>query len=225
MERAGDRSHLHGRRNQVERPQDGCDELQAVGFANLASSGRRKDGLARRGEALQVAVQKLADSSCSPAGPLHCLSHRILVALAQGDMQRALPAVAEIPSPDHAQPVFDYLPLKRARARVLLAQGKRAEAAEELAELYETALAYAGKCASHRRGVVQALAAASADQALHLLAEALTLAEPGGYVRTFVDLGEPMAALLEQALARDIAPGYVRCLLRAFRRRIALPPG
>jgi len=197
--------------------QDGCDELQAVGFANLASIRQAQGRAAAAREALQVAVEKLAGSSCSPAGPLHCLSNRVLVALAQGDMQRALPAVAEIPSPDHAQPVFDYLPLKRARARVLLAQGKRAEAAEELAELYEKALDLRWQVCLTQTRAVQALAAASTDQALHLLAEALTLAEPGGYVRTFVDLGEPMAALLEQALARNIAPGYVRRLMRAFR--------
>ena len=38
--------------------------------------------------------------------------------------------------------------------------------------------------------------------------EALALAEPGGWVRTFVDEGEPMARLLRQALTQGIAPGY-----------------
>jgi LuxR family maltose regulon positive regulatory protein len=148
---------------------------------------------------------------------LHCLNHRILVALAQGDVPRARQAAAEIPAQDGVQATLDYLPLKRARARVLLAQGKRAEAAEELAELYATACELDWHICRVQTRAVQALAAASAGQALHLLADALAMAESGGYVRTFVDLGEPMAALLEQALARDIAPGYVRRLLRAFR--------
>jgi LuxR family maltose regulon positive regulatory protein len=54
------------------------------------------------------------------------------------------------------------------------------------------------------------------DQALVALERALMLAEPSGYVRTFVDEGEPMARLLRQALAQGIAPEYVARLLAAF---------
>ena len=43
---------------------------------------------------------------------------------------------------------------------------------------------------------LQALAAATHAEALSFLSEALTLAEPEGYVRTFVDLGEPMRLLI-----------------------------
>ena len=52
--------------------------------------------------------------------------------------------------------------------------------------------------------------------ALVPLERALTLAEPEGYVRIFVDEGPPMAALLEAAAKRGIAPDYVRRLLAAF---------
>jgi LuxR family transcriptional regulator, maltose regulon positive regulatory protein len=52
--------------------------------------------------------------------------------------------------------------------------------------------------------------------ALSSLRRALSLAEPEGYVRTFVDEGPPMAALL-RALAKDGDAGsYVRRLLAAF---------
>ena len=49
--------------------------------------------------------------------------------------------------------------------------------------------------------------------ALVLLERALTLAEPEGYVRIFLDEGVPMLALLRQAAARGIVPGYVSTLL------------
>ncbi|MBO9600865.1 MAG: LuxR family transcriptional regulator [Cohnella sp.] len=52
--------------------------------------------------------------------------------------------------------------------------------------------------------------------ALAPVERALKLAEPEGYVRRFVDEGEPMAALLQEALARRIAPSYVRQLLSSF---------
>ena len=53
-------------------------------------------------------------------------------------------------------------------------------------------------------------------QALGALEQALTLAEPEGYVRTFIDEGEPMAKLLRRALSEGIAPSYVSRLLAAF---------
>ncbi|MGB3715822.1 MAG: LuxR C-terminal-related transcriptional regulator [Candidatus Promineifilaceae bacterium] len=54
------------------------------------------------------------------------------------------------------------------------------------------------------------------SQAMVTLEQALTLAEPGGFVRIFVDEGPPMARLLYEALSREIAPDYVRRLLAAF---------
>jgi LuxR family maltose regulon positive regulatory protein len=48
------------------------------------------------------------------------------------------------------------------------------------------------------------------------LERALTLAEPGGFMRTFVDEGQPMARLLYEALNRGIAPDYVNQLLATF---------
>ncbi|MCU0495218.1 MAG: LuxR C-terminal-related transcriptional regulator [Chloroflexaceae bacterium] len=51
--------------------------------------------------------------------------------------------------------------------------------------------------------------------ALAPLARAISLAEPEGYVRTFVDEGQPMVALLQAAANGGIAPSYVRQLLAA----------
>jgi len=53
-------------------------------------------------------------------------------------------------------------------------------------------------------------------RALEYLEKGLALAEPEGYIRTFVDLGEPMQALLRNSQKRGLAPGYVSRLLVAF---------
>jgi LuxR family maltose regulon positive regulatory protein len=55
-----------------------------------------------------------------------------------------------------------------------------------------------------------------ASQALTSLERALTLAEPAGYFRIFLDEGAPMGRLLEQAVARGIAPSYAQRLLAAL---------
>ncbi len=52
--------------------------------------------------------------------------------------------------------------------------------------------------------------------ALVSLERALTLAEPEGYVRVFVDEGRPMAHLLSEAAAHGIMPDYAAKLLAVF---------
>jgi LuxR family maltose regulon positive regulatory protein len=65
------------------------------------------------------------------------------------------------------------------------------------------------------------------DQALESLERALSLAEPGGLVRVFVDEGEPMIRLLRQAVSRGMAAEYARKVLAALadeRMRTAAEP-
>jgi LuxR family maltose regulon positive regulatory protein len=104
-------------------------------------------------------------------------------------------------------------------ARILIAQRQLDQATRLLRRLLVTAEA-GGRTAKVIEILnLQALAfQAGGDtaQALITLGKALTLAEPGGFVRIFVDEGPPMARLLYEALSREIAPGYVRRLLAAF---------
>jgi LuxR family maltose regulon positive regulatory protein len=53
------------------------------------------------------------------------------------------------------------------------------------------------------------------DQAVQLLGDALAPAQLGGFIRSFVDEGKPMAQLLAQAAARGMMPGYIGALLAA----------
>ncbi len=124
---------------------------------------------------------------------------------------------------------FDHITL----SRVLIAQAKADHTDSSMQEaigLLERLLhaAEAGK----RTGSVieilrlQALAHQSRGDipaALIPLARALTLAEPEGYVRAFVNEGRPMAVLLKAAANHAIAPNYVRHLLTAFARTEARP--
>jgi len=54
------------------------------------------------------------------------------------------------------------------------------------------------------------------NEALDALEKALSLAEPGGYIRIFIDEGDPMKALLREAENRGMAPDYVLKLLAVF---------
>jgi LuxR family maltose regulon positive regulatory protein len=107
-------------------------------------------------------------------------------------------------------------------ARGLTALGKTQEATHLLQRLYD---------ATERGGrqgrlievlALQALALQAQNQqqaALACLQRALTLAQPQGYVRLFVDQDQPMQTLLSQFVRSDAAGlvEYVQRLLNAFR--------
>jgi LuxR family maltose regulon positive regulatory protein len=114
-------------------------------------------------------------------------------------------------------------------ARVLIAHEKPGEALQLLTRLLEAAQAAARMGSAIKILTLQALAfqaQGEMEESMSALERALSLAEPEGYVRTFVDEGEPMARLLSQilvaqrkgrqALSRGIAPSYVAGLLAAF---------
>jgi LuxR family maltose regulon positive regulatory protein len=54
------------------------------------------------------------------------------------------------------------------------------------------------------------------EAAVQQLSEALALAEPGGFIRLFLDEGPPMAALLHEVSKHSVVPEYVRRLQTAF---------
>ncbi|NIV29450.1 MAG: tetratricopeptide repeat protein, partial [Anaerolineae bacterium] len=104
-------------------------------------------------------------------------------------------------------------------ARILTAQGPADEATNLLDRLLEAAEADGRTSRAIEILNLQSLAfqaGGSMAQAKRTLGRALALAEPGGFVRIFVDEGSPMARLLYEAAARGISPEYTAELLAAF---------
>jgi LuxR family maltose regulon positive regulatory protein len=104
-------------------------------------------------------------------------------------------------------------------ARVLIKQGDWKDAISILDQLLEPAQMGGDIMREIELLILQALASESGgdrNQALTNLERALTLGEPRGFCRIFVDEGQPMARLLYKALDNGIAPEYVRRLLQAF---------
>ena len=131
---------------------------------------------------------------------------QVLVLLRQG----SLAAAADL-ARTHELPIC--------QARVLLAQGNASAALAVLAPYRQQMEAKNWQDERLKAMVLQAIALhahGEKDKAVHLLGEALALAEPGGFIRLFVDEGLPMARLLSEAAARGIAPDYTGRLLAAF---------
>jgi LuxR family maltose regulon positive regulatory protein len=134
---------------------------------------------------------------------------RILLMLRMGDVAGAA-ALAE---------GGEGPPLPRSLARVYLAKGDARGAVAVLEAFQDQVREKAWVDAQLEATVLLALAfdaAGDRERALASLAEALAMAEPGGFVRLFLDEGVPMANLLAEAMSAGLRPGYVDRLLSAF---------
>lgn len=192
--------------------------------AGVISLARVLAAAGQPGAALQ-ALQELEDQPSPAAAREHAR-----LRLAGGDLEAAgrwarrsgLSATGEA---DYAREA-DHLTL----ARVLIARGDLDGATALLARLSQAAEAGGRMGRVIEIQLLLALAGQAggdAARALAALEQALSLAEPEGYVRIFVDAGEPLAQLLRQAAARGIAPAYAGRLLAAFQaeeKRSAAPP-
>jgi LuxR family maltose regulon positive regulatory protein len=131
---------------------------------------------------------------------------QVLVLLRQGNLDAAA---------DLAQ--THDLPLSR--ARILLAQGDTSAALAVLEPLRQQMEAKGWVDELLKVMVLQAVALhahGEEDQAVQLLGDVLALAEPDGFIRTFVDEGLPMAQLLSEAASRGVNQNYIGKLLAAF---------
>jgi LuxR family maltose regulon positive regulatory protein len=203
----------------------GSVEIQLSAAVVLALVLQRLERLVEAHDVLQESWSLAQHRDVSPFGRLNALGYRALIALAAGDPDQAArwveqyPAIKEIPS------LPQCLLLCLARARLLLAQGRRAEAARVLAARYGVASQAGFDSALGETRAMQALVAPTPGEARAHLSQALAAAEPEGRVRTFLDLGQPMADLLQQAVAHGIAAGYSSKLLAAFQPSGAQGPG
>ena len=131
---------------------------------------------------------------------------QVLTLLRQGDL-----AAAAHLAQRHELPI--------SRARVHLAKGDTSAALAALEPLRQQAEAKGWEDERLEVMVLQAVALQAhgeKDRAARLLGNALALAEPGGFIRIFLDEGMPLARLLSEAAARGIMPDYTAKLLAAF---------
>lgn len=105
------------------------------------------------------------------------------------------------------------------KARIHLAQGDASAALAVLDSLRRHAEAKGWEDERLKVMVLQAVALHAYGEkykAAQILEEALTMAEPGGFIRIFVDEGIPMHRLLCEAASHQLMPGYLGMLLAEF---------
>jgi LuxR family maltose regulon positive regulatory protein len=145
--------------------------------------------------------------------------------LAQGHLRRAENWAEQTPSYREEAHLYSRESASLALVRVFLAQQQYAPALQLLASLRSAAehVARVGSIIAILALQVVALQASGAwQEALDVLLDLLAVAEPEGYVRVFLDAGEPMEQALHALLATDHRPdglaalvSYVQALLDA----------
>ncbi|HEX7557052.1 MAG TPA: hypothetical protein VF338_10545, partial [Leptolinea sp.] len=188
----------------------------------------------------QQAAQLALQIECMSPIPYALLNARLK--LARGDAAGAADIIARACESEPLSHLGDKMPeIAATQVLTLLHQGNLSEAAQ-LAQIYELPISMArvhlanGDASAAlvllepllRQGtpneklnilVLYSVALHSHEEtnrAVQQLENALKMAEPGGFIRTFVDEGAPMARLLAEAYAQGIMSDYISRLLAAF---------
>ena len=199
----------------------------AAGLATLAWIRQASGDPAGALEAIGEAVQAAPGHHPALLNPVPAQRARLL--LAQGDLAAAARWTQENGLGADDEPDYAREPEYLVLARVLLAQDRPGQALALLDRLHAAAAAQDRTGSLIEIGALRALALAASGEdadAVNVLAGALTLACPQGYVRVFADEGPPMAALLARLIAaqragsgfgrREVPLGCLARLQRAF---------
>ena len=211
----------------LDRARKGVDLLEGGGEVSMLGWGYlcltrvlfSRGDLAGAEETIQKIEEVARESDMPPAIANAMASWRARIWLAQGELDAASEWVQERELDSDAEPTYPRETEHIVLARILIAQERLECATQLLQRLYEAAEAGGRTSRVIEILVLQALAVGAqgdTDQAVSVLARALALAEPGAFIRIFLDEGPPLARLLYQALDRGIAQGYTRRLLAAF---------
>jgi LuxR family maltose regulon positive regulatory protein len=155
----------------------------------------------------------------SPRGNDLAAAWEAQIRLAQGDVAAASRWIQESGLRGEDELNYQNEPVYRILARVLIAQGRPAQALELLDRLLQVVEGAGAAGSIIEVLVLQAMALQGMGRqawALAVLERALSLAEPEGYVGTFIGEGAPMERLLRRAIAQGLAVRYAGRLLAAL---------
>ena len=197
------------------------ENLAAFGWSNLylVKILFSKGDMAGAKEVIQAMENIVRDYDMHRSISLQISAWRARIGLEENELEAASKWVEELRTDASGKLPFLSEIECIVLARTLIAQENVGEATELLRQLLVTAKAGEHTSRTIKILILQALAlqaGGDTDQAITALEKALTLAKPAGFIRIFVDEGPAMARLLYDALARGIAPDYVRRLLAAF---------
>jgi len=193
-------------------------DLQVSTYMHLArilsAIGKEEEMYDAIHQGMQIA-RGLSPWTADRWAPLEALLH-----LRQGDLEAAERWASKVrdkraDSEEYIRSGYSDLVM----ARILIAHSDPMKAQSLLTEQFEETQAGGMTGEMIEVLIVQALAfqeGGEVDQALIILERALTIGEPEGFTRIFLNEGKSMAKLLQQAVARGIKKTYAKKLLAAL---------
>ncbi|MGD2048045.1 MAG: response regulator [Chloroflexota bacterium] len=166
---------------------------------------------------------EVAQKTNDPTNILVAASCQARLSLMQGDVQAAVRWLRAADMSMDAGIMLWWIEIPRITAcRVLIAEGSPDSLQEAIKKLQQYQKENQDVHNTYQVNVMLPLLALAYhkqgqdDKALAVLEEAITLAEPGGWIWPFVELGSPMADLLNRLHSQDVARDYVAQILAAF---------
>ena len=200
---------------------------QAYAYALQARLEQARNNPEKTQEAMREAELLIGERPLSPHWSIQVRSNLARIWLAQGNLERPSQRIQK-----RGLQIKDEIPYQRESEyvlllRVLLARGDHEAAillSKRLLQQAET-IGQMGLVIEAR--ILQALALQGKkdiEGALAALEKALSLAQPEGYVRMFLDEGETMTRLLCQAQSRQVGSGYAAELLSRIDKASGMTP-
>lgn len=212
----------------------GNANLLAKGYVMLAWLERARGNLEKAQEAMRAAERLVGEQHISPRQAKWVRLASASWWIAQGNLERAVHLLQQLDVTIDSTTREAEIPYLRVPEYLLLLRLRLAQGDHDAALALSARLLKLEEATKQMRRVIeililQALALQGKKdgaQALAVLERALSLAQPEGYTRVFLDEGEPMAKLLYQAKSHRIGQGYAPELLSALGRFSAtqLPP-
>lgn len=199
----------------------GNPEVQITVYRTLALLKQAQGDTSAARITLEEAYQFAHEHKLRPIMGEAIAGAYVQIALAQNDLPTAAHWAEQVTPSVDASPFYPTLGVTC--ARLLIAKNQRADAATELAKCFESVaqVGWAGGLISIR--VLQTLAAESHRARIEFLTDALTRAQPEGYIRTFADAGEALLPLLHDAAQQGIFPEYIGKIISAIKQKPSTP--
>jgi LuxR family maltose regulon positive regulatory protein len=166
-------------------------------------------------QTLEQAVQLANDGDVPERTLARLTDQQMQFAIRTGNVDRAEHIASQLTEYVDCHPFYRFMGLTQ--ARLLLAAGKHSQAAELLTEMAERAQDNGWGYGLVAARALQAIAARNSAKGLEYLQQALSLAQPQGYLRTFADIGEPLMPLLQETAQRALMPAYIGQIISAMK--------
>jgi LuxR family maltose regulon positive regulatory protein len=179
-------------------------------------------GLTGKADDIMALIEEFVRNERHPSllGLVHSLKARL--SLNQGYLSDAISLSNSVDPSALNEPLY-YLEVPRlTKVKILLAQGTQKSLGEaekilnNLMDLAETTHLIDGQIRTLSIHAVLKWQKNQNKEALKYLTRALELGRHGNYIRSFLDLGQPMVSMLQQLNSKKTFPDYVNRILSAF---------